>query len=122
MNAREKALLQVAQRHFDAEVEGDIEKTIETLTDDIVYEHPFYDDVMHGKDEVRQYYRRTWAASPFREVKIVRYWISGDNVIVIEVDARAGHPGEPPRRGRTLAICKFRNDRLSHEIVYSPRV
>ena len=37
MDNRDPALLQAVQRHFDAKLEGDVEKTLETLTDDIVY-------------------------------------------------------------------------------------
>lgn len=117
MDAREKTLLEAVQRHFDAELENNVEKTLETLTDDVVYEHPFYDDVKQGLDEVRDYYRRSWAVAPFREIHVNRYWICGDDVVILEVDAVTGHPDDT-RRSRVVTVCTMRDGKLAREIVY----
>lgn len=117
MDTREQALLDAVQRHFDAELENDVAMTLDTLTDDIIYEHPFYDDVKQGTDEVREYYRRSWAAAPFQEIQINRYWISGDDVVILEVDAVTGHPGST-RHSRVVCVCTVRDGKLAREIVY----
>jgi ketosteroid isomerase-like protein len=116
---REQALLDVVRRHFQAEEEQDIPRTLDTLTDDIVYEHPFYDEVLSGKAAVEDYYRRSWGQAPFQRINFLRHWISGDDTVVVEVEAFVGHTGETPRRLRTLAICTIRDGKFAREIVCS---
>ena len=117
---REQAqALEVVRRHFQAEEEQDIPKTLATLTDDIVYEHPFYDEVLQGKPAVEGYYRRSWGNAPFQQIKLLRHWFSGDDTVVVDVEAFVGHPGETPQRLRTLAICTIRDGKFAREIICS---
>lgn len=89
------------------------------MTDDIIYEHPFRLDTIQGRDAVRNYYETTWAERPFLALDIVRYWISGPDTIMVEVDTKFGKPGRPGGHVRTLCIGIFRGPLLAHEIVYS---
>ena len=118
-SAREAELLAAFRQHFAAEVASDVEKTLAGVTDDIVYEHPFRLDTMQGRDAVRDYYTRTWAERPFFAIEIVRYWFSGSDTIMVEVDTKFGSAGQPGGHVRTLCIGVFQGNLLAREIVYS---
>jgi ketosteroid isomerase-like protein len=51
----EHRLLKLARRHLEAEYSGSVDATLDTLADDIVYEHPFYQHMVSGKDKMRSY-------------------------------------------------------------------
>jgi predicted SnoaL-like aldol condensation-catalyzing enzyme len=120
MSDRQAELVALFQEHFDAEQENNIERTMRTLAPDIVYEHPFreHQDTIQGFDAVRAYYRRSWANNPFREIRIVRSWLSGPDTLLAETEATVGKPGEE-KLIRNLAVGVFRDGLLVREIVYN---
>jgi hypothetical protein len=119
MNARETELVALFQQHFDLELAGDVEGTLASCTDDIVYEHPFRLDRIQGLDAVRHYYTTTWSARPFHQLKFVRHWLVGEDTLAVEVDTRYGVAGGGEEHVRTICFGTFRNGKLAHEIVYS---
>ena len=116
---REQELLDIVRAHFQVEEAQDVPATLATLTDDIVYEHPFYNEVLRGKAEVEDYYRRSWGKAPFQKINLLRHWVSGDNTVIVDVEAFVGHVDEAPRRVRTLAICTIREGKFAREITCS---
>jgi ketosteroid isomerase-like protein len=116
---REQELLDIVRHHFKVEEAQDIAATLATLTDDIVYEHPFYDEVLRGKAEVEDYYRRSWGKAPFQKINMLRHWVSGDDTVIVDVEAFVGHPDQPLQRVRTLAICTIRDGKFALEITCS---
>jgi ketosteroid isomerase-like protein len=115
----EQELVALAQAHVDAECTGDIEKAADTLADDIVYEHPFYDHVLKGKDVLRSYYASRWSESPITADAVARYWISGDDTIIVELR----NPPHIAKSDTSVAVLTFNPDgSLAREISYSPAV
>jgi hypothetical protein len=112
----EHRLLKLARRHLEAEYSGSVDATLDTLADDIVYEHPFYQHMVSGKDKMRGYYLRRWAEAPLVRAETKRYWICGDDTIIME----NGPFSDGPDRETTLIILTFRGDELVRELSYSP--
>jgi ketosteroid isomerase-like protein len=117
--AGEQELLNIVRHHFQVEEAQDIPATLATLTDDIVYEHPFYDEVLRGKAAVEDYYRRSWGKAPFQKINLLRHWVTDDDTVIVDVEAFVGHAGETPQRVRTLAICTIRDGKFAREITCS---
>jgi hypothetical protein len=109
-------LLELARAHLQAEYSTDVDATLDTLADDIVYEHPFYGHQVSGKDKMRAYYERRWAEAPLVPAQTKRYWVSGGDTIIME----NGPYPDGPDRETTLIILKFRDDKLVRELSYSP--
>lgn len=122
LGERHRELLALFEAHFATERVNDVEACLKTLADDIVYEHPFRrDEDYHlvGREAVRGYYVRHWAAQPFQKIEVVRSWLAGPDTLIVEVEATVGRPGEVPRVGITLATGTFRDGLLTKEITVS---
>jgi len=122
-SARHTELARLFQAHFAVEEARDVEATLRTLTDDIVYEHPLYgehpDREFHGLAAAADYYRRTWSVEPFRKVWIERSWLCGEDTLIAEVHALVGRDDQPEKHVAAVAIGVFRDGLLAREIVYN---
>src|SRR5206468_5108154 len=106
-----------------AECAADVAATLNTLTDDIVYEIVPLNRVMHGREEVARYYREWWSGLRLLEVNILRHWTAGD-VVFLEVETVSKHVGPflglAPSgrifRQRILAILTVRDGKIAEEI------
>jgi ketosteroid isomerase-like protein len=124
--SRQEELLRLIEAHSAAESEQDVERTLNTCTDDIVYEHPLYDEdhpdrEIHGREAMREYYQRSWSKQPYYDVQITRSWSCGDDTVIAEVQAKLGRPGAPTKTVRGLSVGIFRDGLLAREISYVPQ-
>jgi predicted SnoaL-like aldol condensation-catalyzing enzyme len=122
LSARHQELLDLFEAHFETERVNDVEACLKTVSDDIVYEHPFRkheDPLIEGREAVREYYIRHWGAQPFQKIEVRRSWLSGDDTLIVEVETTVGRPGETPRTAMTFAIGVFRDGLLAKEITMS---
>jgi ketosteroid isomerase-like protein len=120
---RHRELLRAMEAHSAAEGSQDVEKTLATCTDDIVYEHPLYPDdhpdrFVRGRAAVREYYRRSFTKTPYHDIVLSRSWVCGDDTLVVEAEGRAGGPDGP--LVRAIAIATIRDGRVAKEISYAP--
>jgi len=120
----EHEFLAALRKHFQAEIEEDLEKTLDTLTDDVVYESPFTGLRHVGKAGMDDYYRHQWSIAGGRKIDIARHWIAGDEVIVeLRCDVvlkpnKGANTGPEPIVRKALAILKLRGGRIAREIIY----
>jgi hypothetical protein len=122
MSARHKELLALFERHFETERANDIAACMETVSDDITYEHPFRPGIdyhLEGQVAVRDYFTRHWGAQPFQKIVVIRSWMLGEDTLAVESETTVGKPGETPRVTTTLAIGSFRDGKLTKEITVS---
>jgi ketosteroid isomerase-like protein len=112
-----ESMLAAIKRHFAAECEQDVQKTLDTLTEDVTYEHPLQEDIILGKQAVKKYYEDRWAVNPLREVNLRRYWASGDDVLIVEADDISGLEGHT-HRNVILAIFELHDGKVASEKIY----
>jgi ketosteroid isomerase-like protein len=114
-------LLEVFFRHHDTEQTADVEATMQTVTADIVYEHPFRleDRLVAGPEAVRAYYERNLAVRDFQDFRVVRTWTSGEDTLVLEYALTVARAGGEPRPSRGVVIVEVRDGRVAREIVYN---
>jgi steroid delta-isomerase-like uncharacterized protein len=87
-----KSAIDVVKAHMEAEDRQDIEATVATFTEDCYYSVPGLGMELRGRDEIRQWYRETFAAVPdFRNTN-ERYYQSDGNVF-FEANIEGTHLG-----------------------------
>jgi steroid delta-isomerase-like uncharacterized protein len=78
--------------HVLAENRRDLERLIDTLADDAVYEIVPLKKFWRGKDEIRQFYHMLWTAMP--DVKLdLRSRVADDQYVVEESHVHGTHSG-----------------------------
>ncbi len=78
--------------HVLAENRRDLERLIDTLADDAVYEIVPLKMFWRGKEEIRQFYRMLWTAMP--DVKLdLRSRVADEHYLVEESHAHGTHEG-----------------------------
>ena len=120
-HSRMQQLVDQFKDHIEGELVNDVERTLKTLTDDIVYEHPFRDDYsanMKGIDEVRHYYQTEWAKHPFRTIEVLRSWPCTDDTVAVEVYANVEVEGKIVG-SKALCFGTFRDGLLCKEVVFN---
>jgi uncharacterized protein len=117
--------MEIINRHFAAENAHDVEATLATYTDDIVWDditHP--DSPFKGKDEVGKVYGGIIEAIPDVKLTSVRRFSSADGRFVLDESILTGHVegewagiqgGGAPVEIRLLHVFEIRNGLISYE-------
>ncbi len=117
--------MDIIDRHFAAENAHDVEATLATYTDDIVWDdvtHP--DSPFHGKEQVAEVYGSIIDAIPDLHLETVRRFASGDGRWVTDESIITGHVqgdwagvsgGGAPVRIRILHVFEVRDGLIAYE-------
>lgn len=117
--------MEIIDRHFAAENAHDVEGTLATYTDDIVWDdvtHP--DSPFRGKDEVGQVYSGIIDAIPDVNLRTVRRFTGEGGRFVVDESILTGHVegewsgmqgGGAPVEVRILHIFEVRDGLISYE-------
>lgn len=132
MRPEETALLQLFQQHMAAEMTGNIDETMATMTDDPYVNHVPVMTGGVGRDGVREFYRNHLVGKffpPDAELITVSRTVGHDR-LVEEVVVRFTHttpidwmlPAVPPTGKRVAAaavvIVGFEGDKIAYERIY----
>jgi steroid delta-isomerase-like uncharacterized protein len=117
--------MDIIDRHFAAENAHDVEATLDTYTDDIVWDDVTHPDApFHGKDEVGKVYSSIINAIPDVELRSVKRFSGEDGRFVVDESILTGHvegewsgmSGEgAPVEVRILHIFEVREGLISYE-------
>ena len=117
--------MDIIDRHFAAENAHDVEGTLATYTDDIVWDdvtHP--DSPFHGKEEVGRVYSSIIDAIPDVRLETVKRFSSGDGRFVVDESILSGRVegewsgmlgGGAPVEIRILHIFEVRDGLICYE-------
>jgi len=117
--------MDIVERHFAAENAHDVQATLHTYTDDIVWDditHP--DSPFHGKEEVGQVYGSILDTIPDIVLTSVRRFESSDGKYVTDESFITGHVegewagiqgGGAPVEVRILHVFELRDGLISYE-------
>ncbi len=125
MTPTEKANLDLAYEHFEAESAHDTERTLKTLSDDVMYRVVASGDVVYGKEAVAKYYDVWWTAFPDVNIEIKRIVATGEWVFA-ENFVTATHLGPwlgmAPTGKKVIqhlcAVIRCRDGLMTEESVY----
>jgi steroid delta-isomerase-like uncharacterized protein len=117
--------IRVAEEHLDAEAHHDIERLLDTLTEDCVYEDSLLEEPVRGKDAVRRYYLDLWRAFPDFEFEVTSR-VADETTVVYEMVFRGHQRGDfrglaaSGRVGELKAVVVFpmRDGKATGERVY----
>ena len=115
----------IVKRHVIAETEHRMTETLETLTEDCVFDDKAFGRVWHGRDGAAAYYRLWWDAFAIRPETDQRYAPSQD-LLVVETRFTGHHDGPflgVAPTGRAVSVpmtifVSFRDGLLSGERFY----
>ena len=128
----QQAMLEIFQQHMNAEMTGDIEATMATMTDAPYVNHVPVMTGGVGREGVRQFYTNHLVGKffpPDAELINVSRTI-GEDQLVEEIVLKFTHtvpvdwmlPGVPPTGRRVevalVVIIKFENGKVAHEHIY----
>jgi carboxymethylenebutenolidase len=132
MSPTQQAMLDTFQQHMTAELTGDLEATMDTMTDNPHLNHVPVMTGGVGREGVRQFYRNHLVGKffpPDVEIVTVSRTISADQ-LVDEIVLKFTHtmpidwllPGVPPT-GKPVEIAgvvivKFEDGKIAHEHIY----
>jgi steroid delta-isomerase-like uncharacterized protein len=111
--------------HVLAENRRDLDRLIDTLAEDAVYEIVPLKKFWRGKEEIRQFYHMLWTAMP--DVKLdLRSKVADDHVVVEESHVHGTHSGPlfgiPPSNRHIefdlVIYFPFRDDKIMGERLY----
>jgi steroid delta-isomerase-like uncharacterized protein len=72
--------LDIVKQHMAAEDRQDLDATLATFTQDCWYSVPGLGIELHGKEEIRRWYKDLFAAIPDFRNSEERYWEAGDQI------------------------------------------
>ena len=119
--------LAVVDTHFHSEATGEIEKAVALYTDDIVWEAPARQLILHGKRAAAENYRKMFGSMADVQATMLRRFATEDRVvddsIVRFTLAGDGVHNAPLPVGsdvelRLVHIFEMRDRRISRELVY----
>src|SRR5262245_39156818 len=124
MTPTEEANVRLAVEHFAAESAHDTERTLKTLSDEVIYRVVASGTTVYGQEAVAPYYDVWWTAFPDVSIEIRRMvaageWVFAENVVT------ATHLGPwlgiPPTGRRTVqhlcAVIRSRDRLMIEETV-----
>lgn len=82
----------VVRRHVEAETYHRMDETLETLTEDCIFDDRALRRVWHGRAGARDYYRMWWDAFGIRPETGGRH-AAGEDLLVVETDFIGTHVG-----------------------------
>ena len=133
LSAAQQAMIALFQRHVDAELAGDLETTMATMSDDPHLNHVATMAGGVGRDGVRAFYRDHLVGSKFFPPDVKMTNVSrtvGTDRVVEEIAISFTHttpvdwilPGVPPTGKRVevavAVIVGFKDGKISHEHIY----
>ena len=82
----EQANIRLSIEHFAAESAHDNERTLKTLSDDVMYRVVASGEIVYGKEAVSKYYDVWWTAFPDVQIEIRRMvavgeWVFAENFV-----------------------------------------
>lgn len=117
--------MDIIERHFAAENAHDVEGTLDTYTDDIVWDDVTHPDApFHGKEDVGRVYTSIIDAIPDVHLRSVRRFTGESGRYVIDESLLTGHVhgvwsgmtgGGAPVEIRILHIFELREGLISYE-------
>ena len=117
--------MDIIDQHFAAENAHDVQATLDTYTDDIVWDDVTHPDApFHGKEEVGNVYSSIIDAIPDVLLTSVRRFTGEEGRYVVDESILTGHVegqwsgmdgGGAPVRVRILHIFELRNGLISYE-------
>lgn len=117
--------MDIIDRHFAAENAHDVEGTLATYTDDIVWDDVTHPDApFHGKEAVGAVYSSILEAVPDVILETVRRFTADDGRLVVDESILTGHVhgqwsgmngGGAPVRVRILHIFELRDGLICYE-------
>lgn len=117
--------MDIIDRHFAAENAHDVEATLATYTDDIVWDDVTHPDApFHGKEEVGQVYASIIDAIPDVKLESVRRFSGEDGRYVVDESRLTGHVegewsgmpgGGAPVEVRILHVFEVRDGLICYE-------
>ena len=117
--------MDIIDRHFAAENAHDVQATLDTYTDDIVWDDVTHPDApFHGKEEVGSVYSAIIDAIPDVVLTSVKRFTGADGRYVVDESILTGHVegqwsgmdgGGAPVRVRILHIFELRDGLISYE-------
>lgn len=117
--------MDIIDRHFAAENAHDVEATLATYTDDIVWDDVTHPDApFHGKAEVSSVYSSILDAIPDVALRSVKRFVADDGRRVVDESILTGHVegewsgmsgGGAPVTVRILHIFELRDGLISYE-------
>jgi len=117
--------MDIIDQHFAAENAHDVEATVATYTDDIVWDDVTHPDApFHGKEEVARVYSSILDAIPDVNLKSVRRFTGENGRFVVDESIITGHVegdwagmsgGGAPVEVRILHIFELRDGLISYE-------
>ncbi len=125
MTPTEEANIRLAYEHFAAESAHDTERTLKTLSDDVMYRVVASGAIVYGKEAVAKYYDVWWTAFPDVNIEIKRIVAAGEWVFA-ENYVTATHLGPwlgiPPTGKKVIqhlcAVIRCRDGLMTEETVY----
>ncbi len=118
-------IVDIIDRHFAAENAHDVEATLATYTDDIVWDDVTHPDApFHGKEEVGSVYSSILDAIPDVDLRSVKRFTGGGGRYVVDESILTGHVhgvwagiegGGAPVEVRILHIFELRDGLISYE-------
>lgn len=122
---KEEAIIDIIDRHFAAENAHDVEGTLATYTDDIVWDDVTHPDApFHGKEEVGSAYSSIIDAIPDVHLRSVKRFAGEGGRYVVDESILTGHVhgdwagmngGGAPVETRILHIFEVRDGLISYE-------
>lgn len=117
--------MDIIDRHFAAENAHDVQATLDTYTDDIVWDDVTHPDApFHGKEEVANVYSSIIDAIPDVELTSVKRFTGESGKYVVDESILTGHVhgewagmsgGGAPVNVRILHIFELRDGLISYE-------
>lgn len=121
------ANLAAVEAHFHNEAANEVEKALELYTDDIVWEAPARDIVLHGKGATAENYRKMFSSFKVEEFRCLERFATEDRVVddsiatvVLTGDGveRAPAPVGSKVEIRLLHVFDMREGKISKELVF----
>ncbi|HEX5672398.1 MAG TPA: nuclear transport factor 2 family protein [Acidimicrobiia bacterium] len=117
--------MDIIDQHFAAENAHDVQATLDTYTDDIVWDDVTHPDApFHGKEEVGRVYSSIIDAIPDVVLTSVKRFTGEDGKYVVDESILSGHVdgqwsgmdgGGAPVRVRILHVFELRDGRICYE-------
>ena len=98
--------IKTAEEHLEAEAKRELDRLLETLAEDSVYEESLLEKPVQGKAEIAEYYQALWRGFP-DFTYVVTNRVADEACVIYEMTFRGTHTGTfrgIPPTGRTGEI------------------
>lgn len=104
--------IKTAEEHLEAEAKRELDRLLETLVEDSVYEESLLEKPVQGKAEIAEYYQALWRGFP-DFTYVVTNRVADEACVIYEMTFRGTHTGPfrgiPPtgRQGEIKGVIVF---------------